>query len=235
MSTTANKANEDATVTALTLLGGIAPTPRAARLHAVKNCLGVIIAVQALLEREVRGRSLERLLRAQKAAASIRGLLDEDLTSNARVDDATFCTAEQIARDVVHCVEDRAEASGVQLVVRCGSGGLLGAHNELVEALANLVLNAVEVTPRGALVQLSLDVTPDGEHLWTVQDGGPGIPPEMVARLGTPLCSRKQGGWGLGLALVQSVVKSHGGLLRFESSPGSGTLASIYLPCSANS
>ncbi|AKU98724.1 Two-component sensor histidine kinase [Labilithrix luteola] len=221
--------------TTLTLLGGTVPAPRAARLHALKNCLAVIIAVQKLLEREVTGQSRERLQRAQDAAARMRGLLEEDLTRSSRADDAKFCSSEEIAQDMVRRVEDRAEASGVQLLVRCGSRGLRGVRSELVEALANLVLNAIDVTPRGAAVQVSLDDTADGAHLWTVQDSGPGMPREVVAHLGTPFCSRKEGGWGLGLAVVQSIVKRHGGLIRIESSPASGTLASVYFPSSADS
>jgi signal transduction histidine kinase len=235
MDTTVETAKDDAMVTTLTLLGGTMPAPRAARLHALKNCLAVIVTVQQLLEPEVTGRARERLQRAQAAAARMRLLLEEDLTASSGADDATFSTSEEIAHEVARRVEDRAEASGVNLLVRYSSGGLLGVRNELVEALANLALNAVEVTPRGAIVQLSLCETGDGAHLWTVQDCGPGMPRDVVAHLGTPLCSRTQGGWGLGLAVVQSIVKRHGGLIRIESSPESGTLASIYLPCSADS
>jgi signal transduction histidine kinase len=65
-----------------------------------------------------------------------------------------------------------------------------------------------------------------------VSDSGPGLAPEVRARLFEPFFSTKEGGTGLGLALVRKIVQEHGGNVRLESEPARGTRATIALPCS---
>jgi signal transduction histidine kinase len=217
--------------TALTLLArDPSLTSRAVRAHAIKNCLAVIHAVQHLIALEVTGESRDRLGRAQDAVLRMRALLAEDVVS-ARGAAEDYCGAEDVVRAVVARVEDRAEAGSVELFVRCGSGGVRGVREDLVEALANVVLNAIEVTPAQAAVFITTCEASDGAQLWTVRDMGPGIPADVLARLGSPIVSSKDGGWGLGVAVARAIVGRHGGLLRFESSPSSGTVVSMWLPC----
>ena len=64
----------------------------------------------------------------------------------------------------------------------------------------------------------------------TVADDGPGIEPEVFEQLSTPFFTTRAGGTGLGLAVSRHWVARHGGALRLESEPGSGTRARVYLP-----
>jgi CheY-like chemotaxis protein len=66
--------------------------------------------------------------------------------------------------------------------------------------------------------------------LFLVSDNGPGIPPNMVRRIFDPYVSTKSAGRGLGLAIVASIVASHGGGISIRSSSISGTTFSIFLP-----
>ena len=66
--------------------------------------------------------------------------------------------------------------------------------------------------------------------LFLVSDNGPGIPPDMVRRIFDPYVSTKSAGRGLGLAIVASIVASHGGGISIRSSSISGTTFSIFLP-----
>ncbi len=99
----------------------------------------------------------------------------------------------------------------------------------LRRALLNLVDNALEVMPDGG--QLTLAGQRTTSHLvLTVQDTGMGIAAEALPRLFTPLYTTKPGGTGLGLYVVQEIVKAHAGTVEVTSTPGSGTTFTIHLP-----
>jgi signal transduction histidine kinase len=70
----------------------------------------------------------------------------------------------------------------------------------------------------------------------TVQDNGPGIPPELLARVCEPFFSTHtdEGLRGLGLAIVQDIVKIHGGRIEMKSSPYEGTQIVLYFPIVGN-
>jgi two-component system nitrogen regulation sensor histidine kinase GlnL len=63
----------------------------------------------------------------------------------------------------------------------------------------------------------------------SIEDNGPGVPPELAERIFYPLVSGRDGGTGLGLSLAQSFVSQHRGLIEFESVPGR-TRFTILLP-----
>jgi two-component system nitrogen regulation sensor histidine kinase GlnL len=66
----------------------------------------------------------------------------------------------------------------------------------------------------------------------TVEDDGPGVPPDLAERIFYPLVSGRDGGTGLGLSLAQSFVSQHHGLIEFESEPGR-TRFTVLLPVGA--
>jgi signal transduction histidine kinase len=76
--------------------------------------------------------------------------------------------------------------------------------------------------------------TESGGHLPTllveIADDGPGMAPEVVARLGTPFFTTRKGGTGLGFAVSRHWVARHGGTLRIDSRPGGGTTVRVALP-----
>src|SRR5579859_4810640 len=123
------------------------PSPRATRAHALKNCLAVVHAVNRLLESEVSERARERISRSEEAVRRMLCLIQEDL-GDRRVNGPawSYVSAEAVLRAVVVRVEDRAQTGRVELIVQAGTGGLAGEPAELVEALANVVLNAIEAT-----------------------------------------------------------------------------------------
>jgi signal transduction histidine kinase len=100
------------------------------------------------------------------------------------------------------------------------------------QALANLLLNACDASPRGSTVRLSVEQ--HAERLtFSVEDEGVGISPEAAATALNPFVTTKarSRGTGLGLAIAQEIVSSHGGRLLLEPrAAGRGTRASIELP-----
>ena len=104
---------------------------------------------------------------------------------------------------------------------------------DLMQILVNLVRNAQQAieehqVPKGAVV-VRAAVEP-GTLAISVRDNGPGIPPEVLAKLGTPFYTTRDQGTGLGIAQVKRVVGRLGGELRIDSSPGNGTTVTFTLP-----
>jgi nitrogen-specific signal transduction histidine kinase len=91
------------------------PSPRAARAHALKNCLAVVRAVNRLLESDLSERSRERLARSQDAVDRMLAIIQEELTADARptVRHPRYVSTEGVPRDVLARVEDRALAGRV--------------------------------------------------------------------------------------------------------------------------
>ena len=99
----------------------------------------------------------------------------------------------------------------------------------LRQAFANLMSNAEQAMPGGGSVALSVECT-EGEIAITVTDEGIGIPEDIQSRIFDHSFTTKQGGSGIGLAVVQQVIKLHGGRIRLRSKPGEGTAVMLELP-----
>jgi PAS domain S-box-containing protein len=104
----------------------------------------------------------------------------------------------------------------------------------LRQALENLLRNGIEAIQsasdkRGGSIRIETDVI-DRFLVIRVKDSGPGIPPEIQARLFEPFFTTKAHGTGLGLATSQQIVFEHNGHLVAESQPGKGSTFSILLP-----
>lgn len=99
------------------------------------------------------------------------------------------------------------------------------------QALAAVVGNAIEACDEGGRVTIDVEARrDDGTQVISVQDTGPGIPPEVRERVFQPSVSSKRDGTGLGLAMARRVAALHGGELTFECPPGGGTIFRFTLP-----
>jgi PAS domain S-box-containing protein len=110
----------------------------------------------------------------------------------------------------------------------------------MIQVIANLLNNAAKYTPQGGEILLSLTLT-DSRAQIAVSDNGSGIDAALMPHIfdlftqaeRTP--DRSQGGLGLGLALVRSIMALHGGSVRAESAgPGKGSTFTLTLPLVAN-
>lgn len=108
-------------------------------------------------------------------------------------------------------------------------GELLCNRDTLVGTVLNLIENAIQAGGREAGLKIHL-YTRDHSLFLCVSDNGPGIDKVTLARLGEPFFTTKTTGTGLGLAVVQAVVRAHQGELRLRSRPGRGTCAILVLP-----
>jgi signal transduction histidine kinase len=103
---------------------------------------------------------------------------------------------------------------------------------KLRQVLVNLIQNAAEAMPEsGGHVVVRTSAFPDPPALVVaVEDDGPGIASENLARLFEPFFTTKFSGTGLGLAISKSIVEQHGGRIEVSSSPGRGTTFLLVLP-----
>ncbi|WP_375767410.1 ATP-binding protein [Archangium gephyra] len=120
----------------------------------------------------------------------------------------------------------------VRCVSHCPEGlEVVGSTQRLEQVFVNLVTNAIDASPRGG--QVELFAAEDGEQVRVrVVDQGHGIPPELAQRIFEPFFTTKQPGegTGLGLALVSSIVREHGGTLEVDSQPEASTTFTVTLP-----
>jgi len=106
----------------------------------------------------------------------------------------------------------------------------------LRQILINLLSNAVKFSPAGSEVTVAGQLREDGDLVIEVRDRGIGMSPEEIPRAlerfgqVEATATRKRGGVGLGLSIVQSLLALHDGRLEVESAPGRGTTMRMVLP-----
>jgi PAS domain S-box-containing protein len=133
-------------------------------------------------------------------------------------------------------VQPSASEAGIRLLV----GGdpelpeVLADPQQLQQVFVNLLLNAVQATPRGGAVRLSSERR-QGHLAVSVTDTGCGIKPETMASIFKPFFTTKHIGTGLGLSIVQRIVNAHGGRIEIQSEAGAGSTFTVLLPIAAGS
>jgi PAS domain S-box-containing protein len=100
---------------------------------------------------------------------------------------------------------------------------------QIQQVLVNLIKNALQAMTKGGTLTLQTGEGADG--VWvSVADTGGGIPEEQINRIFEPFYTTKKKGTGLGLMIVQRIVRAHGGRIELESQVGRGTTFRIWLP-----
>lgn len=139
-----------------------------------------------------------------------------------------------------NAVRPAAEAKGIEIQTCLATDDCLikGDAGRLRQVVWNLLLNAIKFTPREGSVQVDLRCV-GTSLLLTVNDSGEGIDPNFLPhvferfRQAEGSISRRQGGLGLGLAVVRHLVELHGGSVRAESpGKGKGATFTVELPLS---
>ncbi|HYW73506.1 MAG TPA: ATP-binding protein [Pyrinomonadaceae bacterium] len=142
------------------------------------------------------------------------------------------------ASELVHSVTAlfRADAEERNISLQCvvnGSARLDGMQTAAVrDALANLVLNALQATPARGQVTIESS-TADGLVTFCVADDGPGIAAELRARIWEPFFTTRQRGTGLGLAIVRKRMEEAGGSAKLISSKAPGATFELSVPVSS--
>jgi len=169
----------------------------------------------------------------------------EDLMSLSRIEAERFLVPRE-ALDLGEVVRLAAEHAGplsekqeclIELRIEDDLPPVAGDFSQLLQAVDNLVANAIRYGCTAAGMSVTVEARRDGDRaLLAVSDEGEGIAPEHLPRLTERFYrvddarSRDSGGTGLGLAIVKHIVERHRGTLDIRSSPGRGTTVELQLP-----
>jgi PAS domain S-box-containing protein len=213
--------------------------------HELRNPLAPIASSAQLL----RHGSLDATVRANaidiisRQVRHLAGLLD-DLIDVSRVTrglvalDMRACDMHAVAADALEQIKPMTESRCQALTATLEEGPvrILGDHKRVVQVLANLLGNASKYTPAGGHIRLELAVRDDSVVLRIIDDGI-GISAELLPRVfdlftqGERSADRAQGGLGVGLAVVRSLVEVHGGQAYAASEGlGKGSVFTVVLP-----
>ena len=173
---------------------------------------------------------------ARRLQHLVDAILDvERLRSGAAAFDIVLLDVASVAHAVIRELEPLATAAGIGLDLDASSVIVRADEMRLVQVLSNLVVNAVEFSPAGSTIRVTVGV--DGtDAVLTVEDEGIGIDPALHAEIFEPFrqadqsSTRRVGGSGLGLAIVRLAVAEHGGVVELDSAPGEGSVFTVRIP-----
>lgn len=208
--------------------------------HEIKNPLGGIRGAAQLLEREFPDSAHREYTRVIiREVDRLQNLVNRMLGPN-RVPQKQHVNIHEVLEHVRHLVE--AEAGAASAIVRDYDPSipeLIADREQLIQALLNLVRNALQALPEGGGriwlrtrtrrqfviggVRHKLVVQVD------VEDNGAGVPTTMIDKIFYPMVTTRREGTGLGLPISQYLIHSHGGLVECQSRPGR-TIFSVFLP-----
>ena len=156
-----------------------------------------------------------------------------DLLAFARPPSPTLTQTDvnEVVRRALILVEPIAQKAGVAVDTRLAEAvPELQLDTELVrQAVVNLAVNAVQVSPPGEEVRVTTRVDEGGVAI-EVRDTGPGIEDDVLRQLFKPFFTTRHSGTGLGLPITRGIVERHGGRLEVETHLGVGTAFTIVLP-----
>ncbi len=145
----------------------------------------------------------------------------------------------KVVHETVELIRPRAETQGITLSVRCdGSQSIQADPKGIAEVMNNLITNAVNYSPGGGRVEITVRELGDNLEI-LVADSGVGISEEELPKIWDKFYrvkhpeTRQVIGTGLGLAITKAIVEAHQGTIEVESFPGRGTTFRILLPIMA--
>jgi len=208
--------------------------------HEIRTPMNAIIGLSHLLRRaSPTPEQADRLDKIAAASQHLMGIINDVLdlskieAGRVELEHSDF-ELSAVLDHVASIVSESARAKGLALAVDAGEvpRWLRGDATRLRQALLNYAGNAVKFTERGTIaLRVRLHEQTDNQLLlrFEVQDSGPGIAPERLARLfqdfeqGDTFATRQYGGTGLGLAITRRLARLMGGEAGADSTPGAGS------------
>ncbi|MGH1418247.1 MAG: sensor histidine kinase [Hyphomicrobiaceae bacterium] len=143
-----------------------------------------------------------------------------------------------MAEDCHRLLKLRAEGKGLHIIENYQPNlpQVWADQRAIRQIILNLISNALKFTPRGGTITVTIATTQDDGQYLSVRDTGPGIPAEEIPKVlqafgqGSLAHQTAEGGTGLGLPIVRSLIELHGGTFDLSSELRKGTVATITIP-----
>lgn len=202
--------------------------------HEIRNPLGSIRGTAEILRDDYRpGDPKYEFIEIQIKETERLNHVVEDFLRMARpqTPERKRCSLRDELETIVTLSFNEARQRGIRLFLEPSKDELpiLGDGDKLRQAFLNIVINAVQATPKGGEVNISGERTNDSCTI-RFHDTGPGIPPDIQKRIFEPFFTTKPDGTGLGLAVTKKIIEAHGGSLTISSKDGNGTTVAVTLP-----
>lgn len=207
--------------------------------HEVRNPLGAINLNVDMLGDIVRQCPGPAMAEAQEMLAEIR----EEVRALADLADEYLVAARlprpklekeplnDVVRELVGFLEPLATRQGVAMALDLDETlpPLLLDRAMIKQAVRNLLKNSLEMLPAGGHITVRTGGD-SSEAFVAVADDGPGVPPDVAARLFEPFFTTKSRGSGLGLSIAQQIAREHGGDVTWRNRPEGGAEFTLRLP-----
>ena len=201
--------------------------------HEIRNPLGSLALYLDLLEEQIQGNE-----EALSLVKQMRRAVDH-LSATVK-DILNFTEPGEPRKEVYEPCEILEEALALATAELNGSVEIkksypperkkvIGDPDWVRRILLNLVRNACEAMPGGGVLELGIEYEPEGVVL-SVRDSGPGIEEEDLDKVFLPFWGKKEGGTGMGLSIVHTLVEKQGGCIELSNRPEGGLEAKVFLP-----
>jgi PAS domain S-box-containing protein len=206
--------------------------------HEIRNPLtGIGVVLDILKDRKRLLRSDKDLLAEATLEIDRLEKLISDLLDFARPKAFNFEPADinEIVRSITLLIGEQCNNQGIRLVVRYGDKlpkACMDAE-KIRQGLLNVMINAIRAMPKGGKLTIETGIhgaNAGGAVTVAVKDSGAGIPDAVKGRIFDPFFTTHHEGTGLGLSITHSIVKEHGGTIRFDSEEGKGARFVVSLP-----
>lgn len=140
-------------------------------------------------------------------------------------------TLGELMEDISNASENMITQSHADFQIVCGEKDLtiLGNKPALIGALQNLIHNGIQIQPQQPKITIMCEAADESIFI-SVSDNGPGVDEQHQHRIFEPFFTSKSQGTGLGLSVVSTVAKSHGGSIKVENMPTGGAKFILQLP-----
>ena len=201
-----------------------------ASLGLVASGFGGVLPEKGQRMLEIAVTNTDRLVRL------INDILDtERLASGKTPMEKKQCSTAQLVTQAADVMKPMAEKAGISFSVESQDAALWADPDRIVQALTNLISNAIKFSPKGGRICVTAE-RKENQILFRVQDEGRGIPPDKLGMLFERFQqvdssdARERGGSGLGLSISRSIIEQHNGRIWVESTVGKGSTFFFTIP-----